>query len=247
MPAVYKTMKKRILSFAVIALASLAVLAQDKPKYTGGDFFNALDLPLMLGATMNPTGLESPGFNSTMCLEWRWHKTYSWYVPITIDTYNANYGGSDKRPDLTIDGTNIISGTIWYNDVNLGLGYRIPLVKDIRSFYAKPYQNVVDFFVGIQPGVSIPSVKNISAYSVDAEGVIHEARTEDSAFRMVPNLKFSAGVEWFVDPKLCLFLQAAYVQHLTPTILEQAAIRQGLATGPTGPLMFSVGLSTFFE
>lgn len=236
--------------FLCILLAACALCAHaqqaEKPRYTGGDFFNALDLPLMLGATMNPTGIESPGFNSTMCLEWRWHKTYSWYVPITIDTYNANYGGP-KRPDLTIDGTNIINGSIWYNDVNLGVGYRFPLVKDIRSFYQKPYQNALDFFVGIQPGVSLPSVKNISAYEVNAQGELVNGRTVDSEFRMVPNVKFSAGLEWFVDPKLCLFLQAAYVQHLTPTILEQAAINQGLLNGPTGPLMLSIGLSTFFE
>lgn len=241
-------MKKIVLS--VFLACSLVAAAQENPKYTGGDFFNALDLPLMLGVTCNPTGIESPGFNSTMCLEWRWHKTYSWYVPITIDTYNANYGSSDNHPrrhDLSIDGTNIISGTIWYNDVNLGVGYRIPLVKDIRSFYANPYQNKLDFFVGVQPGVSIPSVKNITAYTIGADGAIENAKTEDSEFRMVPNIKFSAGLEWFVDPKLCLFLQAAYVQHLTPTILEEAAIRQNLMNGPTGPLMFSVGLSTFFE
>ena len=59
-------------------------------------------------------------------------------------------------------------------------------------------------------------------------------------------MKFTAGFEWFVDPRLCLFAQAMYIQHLTPTVIEQAAISQSLASAPTGPLMFCVGLSTFF-
>lgn len=241
-------MRKTILTVLLFALAC-PLFAQEatseKRRYTGEDFFNALDLPIVFGATYTPKGIEGLGFNTTMCLEWRWHKTYSWYVPITIDTHNSNY------KNLQLDNSNIINGTVWYTDINIGVGYRIPLVKDISSFYRNPYQNKLDIFLSLQPGVSVPVVKNVEfaeALPTDYPSVEDPVySTPDAAFSMVPSMKFTAGLEWFVDPKLCLFAEAAYVQHLTPTVIEKAAINQGLINGPIGPLMFSIGLSTFFE
>jgi len=244
-------MKKLILVVCACALSFAAVAQEtaEKKRYTGEDFFNALDLPIVFGATYTPKGIEGVGFNTTMCLEWRWHKTYSWYVPITIDTHNSTYGRDEKhdRPNLFLDGSNIISGTVWYTDINIGAGYRIPLVKDINAFYANPYQNKLDLFLSVQPGVSVPVVKNVELVSNNPATGESQYATPDAAFSMVPTMKFTAGLEWFVDPKLCLFMEAAYVQHLTPTVIEKAAINQELIRCPNGPLLFSIGLSTFFE
>ena len=44
-----------------------------------------------------------------------------------------------------------------------------------------------------------------------------------------------------------VFAEAAYTQHLMPTIIEQAAIKKGDISAPTGPLTFSIGLSLFFN
>lgn len=220
---------------------------EERVGYTGGDFFNGLDLPLIVGVTYTPGNLQTAGFITSMCLEWRWKKTYSWYVPITIDTHNANYS------QLKLSNSNILSGTVWYTEAHIGVGYRVPVVKDIVSFYEKPYRQPVDFYMCVQPGLSIPTVKNVLVAApedytaVGSVGTVEPLyTTPDADFTVVPSLKFTAGFEWFVDPKLCIFAQAMYIQHLTPTVLEQAAISQSLASGPTGPLMFCIGLSTFF-
>ena len=85
---------------------------EERVGYTGSDFFNGLDLPLIVGATYTPNQLQTAGFITSMCLEWRWHKTYSWYVPITIDTHNANYS------QLKLPNSNILSGTVWYTEAH---------------------------------------------------------------------------------------------------------------------------------
>jgi hypothetical protein len=47
-----------------------------KQKYTFGDFFDALDLPTVLGVGITPNGIEGATFNSAMRLGWRHHKNY---------------------------------------------------------------------------------------------------------------------------------------------------------------------------
>ena len=96
-----------------------------KDKYTFGDFFDALDLPTVLGAGFTPNGIEGATFNSAMRLGWRHHKNYGTFVYITYDTHSNEY------KDLKVNGTNFRSGEVWYNEIGMSEGYRLPLVKDI--------------------------------------------------------------------------------------------------------------------
>ena len=249
----------------LVGMLSFSAMAQQesKQRYTGADFFNGLDLPLIVGATYTPNGVETAGFFNSMCLEWRWKKTYSWFAPITIDTHNSNYS------NLQLPNSNIFSGTVWYTEINLGVGHRIPLVKHIPAFYAAPRQQPLNLFVSVMPGVSIPTVKNVtpspspfsptssspspspsptssSPFSPSPTSSSPLYDTPDASFTIVPSIKFNIGLEWLVDPRLCLFFQGSYIQHLTPTVIEQAAINAGLISHPNGPLAFSIGLSTFF-
>ena len=207
-----------------------------KDKYTFGDFFDALDLPTVLGAGFTPNGIEGATFNSAMRLGWRHHKNYGTFVYITYDTHSNTY------EDLIIQGTNVRNGEVWYNEVGMSVGYRIPLVKVIKAFYDKPYFHPWDFYVSIQPGVSIATVKNITP--MDGSEPSYDMSNYD---HVVPTLRFSAGVEWFIFHNFAIFAEAAYTQHLTPTIIEQAAIDKGEIKHPSGPITLSVGLSLFFN
>ncbi len=242
---------------------------QEKKRYTFGDFFDALDLPTVLGVGVTPNGIEGATFNSSMRLGWRHHKSYSVFVFISYDTHSNTY------ESLSVGGTNVRSGEVWYNEIGMGLGYRIPLVKDIRTFYEKPYFNHWDFFVSIEPGVSIPKVKNVVPYdnsnlgtsgigesgnlsgsnpseasslgtsgSSEASNLTYQLQDQLSA---VPTLRFAAGVEWFIVHNFGVFAEVAYIQHLTPTVIEQAAIEQGQIKAPSGPIVLSIGLSLFFN
>ena len=231
---------------------------QEKKRYTFGDFFDALDLPTVVGVGVTPNGIEGATFNSSMRLGWRHHKSYGVYVFISYDTHSNSY------ESLSVGGTNVRSGEVWYNEIGMGLGYRIPLVKDIRTFYEKPYFNQWDFFVSIEPGVSIPKVKNVVPYdnsslgtSGSAEGSSLSGSTPSEGSNLtyqlqdqlsaVPTLRFAAGVEWFIVHNFGVFAEVAYVQHLTPTVIEQAAIEKGQIKAPSGPIVVSIGLSLFFN
>ncbi len=218
-----------------------------KEKYTFGDFFDALDLPTVLGVGVTPNGIEGATFNSAMRLGWRHHKNYGTFVYITYDTHSNTY------KDLQIEGTNFRSGEVWYNEIGMSVGYRFPLVKDIKAFYENPYFHPWDFFVSIQPGVSIATVKNVEPYYPTLEGALSSDILTQPTYEMenfdhtVPTLRFSAGVEWFIFPNFGVFAEAAYTQHLMPTIIEQAAIDKGEIKHPSGPITVSVGLSLFFN
>lgn len=207
-----------------------------KPRYTFSDFFDALDFPTVLGAGITPNGIEGATFNSSMRLGWRHHKSYGTFAFISFDTHSNTYDS------LCVAGTNVRTGEVWYYEIGMGVGYRIPLVKDIRGFYAQPYFNHWDFFVSIEPGVSIPYVKTV--VPLDGTGNAYQLKDKFSA---VPTLRFAAGVEWFIVHNFGVFAEAAYIQHLTPTVIEQAAIDKGLIKAPSGPIVLSIGLSLFFN
>ena len=221
--------------------------ANTKKKYTFGDFFDALDLPTVLGVGFTPNGIEGATFNSAMRLGWRHHKNYGTFVYITYDTHSNTYDS------LLVQGTNIRNGEVWYNEIGMSVGYRIPLVKDIKAFYENPYFHPFDVFVSVQPGISIATVKNIEPYFPTINDAISGDITTEPTYEMknfdhiVPTLRFSAGVEWFIFPNFGVFAEAAYTQHLQPTIIEQAAINKGEIKHPTGPINISVGLSLFFN
>ena len=218
-------------------------VSEANKKYTFGDFFDALDLPTVLGAGITPNGIEGASFNSAMRLGWRHHKNYGTFVYITYDTH------SNKYDSLVIEGSNVVNGEVWYNEIGMSVGYRFPLVKDIKAFYENPYFHPWDLYVSVQPGVSIATVKNIDILGEEARG----DKAKEPAYEMknidhvVPTLRFSAGVEWFIFHNFAVFAEASYTQHLMPTIIEQAAIKQKQIKHPSGPLTFSIGLSLFFN
>lgn len=211
-----------------------------KDKYTFGDFFDALDLPTVLGVGVTPNGIEGATFNSAMRLGWRHHKNYGVFVYITYDTHSNTYDS------LCVEGTNVRNGEVWYNEVGMSVGYRFPLVKDIKAFYEKPYFHPWDFYMSIQPGVSIATVKNITPEPLNSS-TSEPSYTMSNYDHVVPTLRMSAGVEWFIVPNFAVFAESSYTQHLMPTIIESAAIEKGEIRHPSGPITISVGLSLFFK
>lgn len=206
-----------------------------KEKYTFDDFFNALDLPTVLGVGFAPNGIEGATFNSAMRLGWRQHKNYGLFSYITYDTHSHAYDS------LEIKGSNVRTGEVWYNEIGISVGYRLPLVANIRSFYQNPYFHPWDFFVSAQPGISIATVKNMVSYDENPDAYVMK-----SCNHVVPTMRFSAGVERFIFSNFAVFAEASYTQHITPTIIEQAAIKRNEIRKPTGPVILSVGLSLFF-
>ena len=240
-----KIMNKFIL-IVLCSVWSIGLFAQNdsvhvqKDKYTFGDFFDALDLPTVLGVGVTPNGIEGATFNSAMRLGWRHHKNYGVFVYITYDTHSNTYDS------LCVEGTNVRNGEVWYNEVGMSVGYRFPLVKDIKAFYENPYFHPWDFYMSIQPGVSIATVKNITPEPLNSS-TSEPSYTMSNYDHVVPTLRMSAGVEWFIVPNFAVFAEVSYTQHIMPTIIESAAIEKGVIKHPSGPITISVGLSLFFK
>ena len=237
----------RFLTIVLCSIVSMGLFAQNdttalqaKDKYTFGDFFDALDLPTVLGVGVTPNGIEGATFNSAMRLGWRHHKNYGVFVYITYDTHSNTYDS------LCVEGTNVRNGEVWYNEVGMSVGYRFPLVKDIKAFYENPYFHPWDFYMSIQPGVSIATVKNITPEPLNSS-TSEPSYTMSNYDHVVPTLRMSAGVEWFIMPNFAVFAEASYTQHLMPTIIETAAMEKGAIRHPSGPITISVGLSLFFK
>lgn len=207
-------------------------------RYTFGDFFDALDLPTVLGVGFRPDGIESASFNAGLRLGWRHHKNYGTFVYLSYNPYSATYDS------LLVQNTNVRSGENWYHEVSIGVGYRVPLVRDIRGFYQHPYFHQWDFFCAIWPGAKINVVKNVEPMADDSPAPAYRLTDQTT---VIPTLGFSAGVEWFVMSNFGIFVEASYVQHLMPSVVEQAAIEQGRIRHPAGPMSFNAGLSLFFN
>ena len=56
------------------SVSGLIANSDSVSRYTFSDFFDALDLPTVLGAGVTPNGIESATFNSSMRLAGRRHK-----------------------------------------------------------------------------------------------------------------------------------------------------------------------------
>lgn len=229
----------KLLCVAAALCGAVLACAQDttevKKKYTFGDFFDAVELPTMVGVGITPAGYEGVTFNTAFRLGWREGRTYGGFAYIEYDMHMAEYKELKLSDQLTVR-----NGDVTYNDLYLAGGYRLPLVKDLGAYYRKPYHNPVSLFVATGPGLSIPQIK---APISSADGSVTMTEVENP---MVPAWKVALGVDWLIIPQLGVFLETSYTQHLKPTLIEQAAIEAGTIKGPSGPLMFQLGLCMFF-
>ena len=214
--------------------------------YNFGNFFDQLDLPTCLGVSYTPNRMESVGFYAKMSVEWRQRKNFGWFAAVGMDTHSCTYDDVQMR---TYKGEpiNVTSGEIWYYDINLGAGYRLPIVKDLAAFYEHPYFSNFNVSLLVQPGITIPYVKQVTQVYLNENGDVRY-KTEDR-YNSAPSLRLTAAFEWFVMPKFAISVEAAYIQHLLPTMLEKAYYNYDVNPKPlyAGPLVFNIGLTGFFN
>lgn len=227
------------------------IYIQDPVHYTLGNFFSALDLPTVFGVGFNPTGNEKGiGYYSQMFLEWRHHKTYGIFVAAGLDSHNQSYRNlqfpaswSDQAPGVWClpgnhDPLNIASGTIYNMELMVGPGYRIPLVKDLRSYYEHPYLNKYNLSVCAQFGYAWSTLKNVKQNPEIA--VPGGAYDEVDVNYFHPVMKFNTAFEFFTGPGFSVFIMASYMQHLRTMPWDNPKTH-------AGTLALSVGFSGFFD
>lgn len=217
----------RVLCLVLVLCCGIVAVAQDTvqtKKYTASDFLDAVELPTMIGVSITPAGYESVALNTAFRLGWRQGRTYGGFAYIEYDMHMPEY------KQLQAGGYTINNGDVIYNDVFLAGGYRLPLVKDLRAYYAQPYNNAVSMYMATGPGMSILQIKTPTMVDNDNK-VINMGMLDNP---VVPAWKVALGVDWLIIPQLALFLESSYTQHLKPTIIEQQAMDRGEIKGPSG-------------
>lgn len=199
---------------------------QEPEKYTFSHFLSGLDVPTFFGVGMVPTMPESVCSYSSMYLEYRRHKSYDWFLQAGMETHNHNYR------NRTVEDINVHTGERFAMDLVAGGGYRLPLVRDIRGYYERPYLNRWDLGLVAQIGASATHLKQVLPEPGDQY-------TLENRWYFFPILKLSASAECFVSPHFSIFLTLGYNQHM----FRQPWDTQGLA----GTLYLGIGFAGFFD
>lgn len=211
--------------------------------YTGGDFFDALDLPAMFGLGFLPIQgasgkTNSMTLNSQLLLEWRHFRTYSWYVMLGMDTHDHDFENIQFPADKKGFVSNAVSGTVFNMDILLGLGYRIPLVPDIKDYYEHPYISKFNLGLGVQFGPEISKLFDVKL--ADSYTAIGMERYDVGRKTYVhPVMKLSANFEWFLSKQFNIIVGLSYLQHLQAQPWDNNTTCMGMFSP-------SVGLCTFF-
>ncbi len=213
---------RKLFSIIIAAAISLSMMAKNdtttvKAKYTGEDFFNALTLPAEVGLAFQPGGVQEMGILSKMSLEWRWKNTYGGFALLEYSNFDSWYGNREKGTLLAIDGNNALRGEARYANILLGGGYRLPLVKDIRAYMAKPtYDNIVSLGFYLEAGATITHLKKVEELPIMQTAIFtpsivnlnptlpyYELVDTRSA---VPTIKMAVELEWLLNRNLCIFV-----------------------------------------
>lgn len=203
-------------------------------KYSMSHFMGAIDIPTCFGVGFVPNkkSAERFAYYGAMFLEYRYRKSYGWYFEAGLDQHDHDYKdytfeGKDRR-------TNVASGTVFNMQLVAGGGYRIPLVRDLKEFYAHPYVNKWNLSTLVQVGGAWSRLKNVRVDEAD-----NQTYHLDDVHHFYPVLKFGCAVEYFTGPSFSIFFSANYMQHL---------IRQPWDTSDmTGTLSFGIGFAGFFN
>ena len=209
-------------------------------KYTMEHFMGALDIPTCFGIGTIPDfeSAEQFAYYGSMFLEYRYHKTYGWYFEAGLDQHDHDYERQqfkdvDKNGNVLINTTD---GTIFNMQLVAGGGYRIPLVHDIKGYYARPYVNKWNLGTLVQFGGAWSRAKFVNESAVEGENKYYELK---DVHRFYPVLKFGISVEYFTSPMFSIFLSANYMQHL---------MRQPWDTpNMAGTLSLGIGFAGFFN
>lgn len=251
---IWDKMKKNLLISLLLVVGSVSLLAQadtmwrDTVVEISGEWevrriepekkkdisaiLNNLTLPLEAGCAFTPkSGQTRPGFYMRTSLEYREYKTVGWCVGIELDSYTRKY---EKE---SVNDVNITKGRDWTIDILAGGGYRVPLVRDIKSYMQRPkYDNIWSMEFMLYAGASCQTLERVAPAGQDNEGAtLYHVETIDS---WVPTMKFTTCVEYTICYGISLFVNVGYLQHIQKTRLESDYV---------GELLTSLGITFFFR
>jgi len=201
-------------------------------KKTFAAILNNLTIPLELGCAFTPKmGQTRPGFYMRTSLEYREFKTTGWSVAAELDSYTRNYEQEN------VNNVNIAKGRDWTLDILAGGGYRVPFVRNIKSYRQRPgYDNIWSMGFMLFAGASCQTLEYVALTKVQNDGeYIYHIETLD---QWVPTMKFTTSVEYTVSYGISVYATVGYLQHIQKTRIELDYV---------GELIGSLGIAFFFR
>jgi len=205
---------------------------EPQQKKNVGAILNNLTIPLELGCAFTPKmGQTRSGFYMRTSLEYREYKTTGWSVAAELDSYTRSYELEN------VNNVNITKGRDWTLDILAGGGYRVPFVRDVKTYRKRPiYDNIWSMGFMLFAGASCQTLEYVAMSETNANGDhIYHIETLD---QWVPTMKLTASVEYTVSYGISVYATVGYLQHIRKTNLEFDYV---------GELISSLGIAFFFR
>lgn len=177
-------------------------------------FWDHFYMPIEMGIAFATNANEDPSYYVATCLEYRGgeSRTQGWFVSGEYDEHTHGY------KDLKIkNSSSIVEGDIQYTDWQIGPGWRQRLGK---NFCATALMQV---------GFTVSTIKSMNY--IDTGAKYH---LSDDCM-VTPTGKLRLGVEYYMNPCMCFFVQASVSQHFKETQVEH--------NGPRGSSVLSAGIN----
>ena len=203
-------MKKFITIVSAVLLSASIVGAQESGF---SKFLSHIWFPTEFGYSFPIKKGINPGLVTKLALEWRQHDQDGLFVNAYLDTRYLTYN------DIVPVGSNLTDGDMVYDDFLFGVGYRFK-ISDSFCLAASLHGGLSNGeYHTINPSVTYPG-----------------KFSHESIFVNLPVSKATAIIEYYIDPKFCIFLTGAYTQHLSRSPLADTF-------GEDGSIALSLGFN----
>lgn len=193
-------MKKFIVIVSAVMLSAFSLRAQDSGFEK---FLKQIWFPTEFGVATPVGNNMNGGLLTRVSLEWRQQPHNGLCVSAHIDSRFNSY--SDKLPA----GTNLTDSSVQFDDVWLGVGYRMKLADNFGLALYLHGGLAGASYQGIKASTYIPTSEEASSA---APGPYYAFDRKSAS---MPGAKLSAYWEFYIAPDFCVYLCTGYTQHLT--------------------------------
>ena len=190
---------------------SLSLSARTFAQSEKEHFTSRLYFPFDIGYLNSPGHNLQSGIIVKMAMEYRLHRLNGWYVRFNVDNRSNSYNKNE------VIGSNILKGKVKFNDYLAGIGFRFGHWHKVRQFCL------------LQGGIADCEYPNVLSYK--------DSYTLEYKHISIPEIKLSAGCEYYLQKSVALTLEIGYIWNLRSNTFDSGAIDQGA-------LGISFGMST---
>ena len=187
---------------------------QISQKQGSTDLLNRIFVPIEIGINVPMQKEMQAGFTSKFSIEWRMRQLDGLCISLIYNAREFDYHNIKPKE------SNLMSGIVFFHDVMAGIGYRWHLGKTPFCLAAQGFGGVV-----------INNYHSIDPVEDGYESVKHRC--------LLPAARANIFFEYYFGQGFCIYLSAAYIQHLKQSPFTTSIAKDGCFD-------LSVGINTSF-